>query len=141
MPPIAVFDTNVLLSAIGWRGPSYRCLELARSGSVDGLSCQGILNELAEKLEQRLHFSAERVARRIDDLTRFLRLVPVPATLKAVPNDPDDDMVIECAVVGGATHIITGDKRHLLPLDGYRGIRIVTPAAFLALVAAAEPSP
>jgi predicted nucleic acid-binding protein len=42
---------------------------------------------------------------------------------------------LECAVVGGATHIVTGDRRHLLPLGSYQGIAIVSAADFLALVA------
>ena len=29
MHPIAVYDTNILFSATGWRGTPYRCLELA----------------------------------------------------------------------------------------------------------------
>ena len=32
MQPIAVYDTNILLSGIGWRGSPYRCLELAQTG-------------------------------------------------------------------------------------------------------------
>jgi predicted nucleic acid-binding protein len=46
-----------------------------------------------------------------------------------------DHKVLECAVVGGATHIVTGDRRHLLPLGSYQGIAIVSAADFLALVA------
>ena len=42
--------------------------------------------------------------------------------------------VVECAVVGQATHIVTGDRRHLLPLGSYQGIAIVTAADFLTLV-------
>jgi hypothetical protein len=49
--------------------------------------------------------------------------------------DPDDHKVLECAVVGGATHIVTGDRRHLLSLGSYQGIAIVSAADFLALVA------
>ena len=46
MQPIVVYDTNILLSGIGWRGSPYRCLELARLGSVEGLTCSEILDEL-----------------------------------------------------------------------------------------------
>jgi predicted nucleic acid-binding protein len=49
-------------------------------------------------------------------------------------DDPDDDMVIECAVVGKATHIITGDK-HLLTFSKYQDIHILKAAAFLELLA------
>ena len=40
-------------------------------------------------------------------------------------------VVIECALVGGATHIVTGDRRHLLPLQNYQGIDIVTAVDFI----------
>jgi predicted nucleic acid-binding protein len=51
--------------------------------------------------------------------------------LKAIPTDPDDDKVLECAVTVGATHIVTGDRRHLLPLGTFEGITILTAAQFL----------
>ena len=131
MQPIAVYDTNILLSGVGWRGSPYRCLELARQGSVEGLTCSEILDELAEKLTTKLKFSLPETTDVIADLLGFLRVVKITNTLKAVPADPDDDKVIECAVVGSATHIVTGDRRHLLPFGNYQGILIVTAADFL----------
>jgi uncharacterized protein len=59
-----------------------------------------------------------------------LVLVEIPGVLKAVPNDADDDMVVECAVIGKATHIVTGDK-HLLSLMRYESISIIKAADFL----------
>ena len=38
-------------------------------------------------------------------------------------------------MIGQAEYIITGDRRHLLPLDTYQGIRIVSPTDFLSLPA------
>lgn len=133
MNRIVVYDTNVLLSAIGWKGQPRKCLELARTSVVRGLTCQPVLTELAEKLDSRLALSDKEIASWISDLLRFLRLVPIPGTLKVIAADPDDDAILECAVVGGATHIVTGDRRHLLPLGNYQGISIVTPAQFIAL--------
>ena len=52
--------------------------------------------------------------------------------LKVVAADPDDDKVLECAQVAGATHIVTGDRKHLLPLRTFQGITILTAADFLA---------
>jgi predicted nucleic acid-binding protein len=65
------------------------------------------------------------------DFLTFLRVVPITGQLKAVPADPDDDKVLECATLGGATHVVTGDRRHLLPLGVFQGIEIVTAAEFL----------
>ena len=53
---------------------------------------------------------------------------------KVVVIDPDVDKIVECAVVGGATHIVTGDRRHLLRMGSYQGISIISPADFLKLL-------
>jgi putative PIN family toxin of toxin-antitoxin system len=132
MQPIAVYDTNILFSGIGWRGSPYRCLELARQGIVDGLTCSEILDELGEKLTTKLNFSLSETTDVIADLLGCLRVVKITNMLKAILADPEDDKIIECAVVGKATHIVTGDRRHLLPLGSYQGVLIVTAADFLA---------
>ncbi|MFN6527078.1 putative toxin-antitoxin system toxin component, PIN family [Nostoc sp. ChiSLP03a] len=134
MRPIVVFDTNVLLSAIGWKGSPYHCIDLARQGRVKGLICPEILDELTEKLEQKLKFTPIQVIETIADLLTFLRLITIANTLNFLTTDPNDNMVLECAVVGNATHIVTGDKRHLLPLGSYQGIAIVSAKDFLTLV-------
>ena len=40
-------------------------------------------------------------------------------------------MVLECALAGEADYIVSGDKKHLLPLRQFRDIPIVSPAEFL----------
>ena len=135
MRPVAVFDTNILFSATGWKGRPFECVELARAGAVEGITCRELLDELAEKLESKLSFPPEDVVATLADLMTFLRVVSIPGILKAVPADPDDDKVLECAEAGGATHIVTGDRRHLLPLGSFNGIPIVTAADFLMIAA------
>ena len=136
MRQIAVFDTNILFSATGWKGRPYESLELARSGMVEGVTCQELLDELIEKLQSKLRFTSEQAHDSAIDFLSFLRPVPITGQLKVIAADPDDDKTVECAVVAAATHIVTGDRRHLLPLGSFQGIQIVTAAQFLALVAA-----
>jgi|CXWL01.1.fsa_nt_gi putative PIN family toxin of toxin-antitoxin system len=136
MRQVAVFDTNVLLSGIGWKGKPFQCLELARAGIVEALTCQEILDELAEKLPAKLKFSPDAVTDTLIDLFLFHRFVTITNRLCVMTADPDDDKVLECAVVGGATHIVSGDRRHVLPLGSYQGISIVSPAQFLQLASA-----
>jgi predicted nucleic acid-binding protein len=62
-------------------------------------------------------------------------MVGIPKQLKAVDRDPDDDMVLECAMEGGAHYIVTGDK-DLLDLKVFRSIQIVRASEFLRI---AEP--
>jgi predicted nucleic acid-binding protein len=70
----------------------------------------------------------------VDEVKKFSRVVAIPGTLTGVTADPDDHKVLECAVSGSATHVVTGDKRPLLPLGQYQGIPIVTAADFLQAV-------
>jgi putative PIN family toxin of toxin-antitoxin system len=116
VPKIVVFDTNILFSGVGWKGKPFQCLELARAGIIDGVTCRELLDELTDKLQSKLSFTPEQTLDTVADLLTFLRVVPITGKLKAIPADPDDDRVLECAAASGATHIITGDRRHLLPL-------------------------
>jgi predicted nucleic acid-binding protein len=45
--------------------------------------------------------------------------------------DPGDEKVLECALAAEADVIVTGDKRHLLPLRRFRDVDIVSPSDFL----------
>ena len=90
------------------------------------------MDEFAEKLLLKFKFSEEKIQSALDEIISFSRLVEISRTLKAVPNDPDDDMVIECAVLGQATHVITGD-RHLLSLINYQSIAIAKATDFVNL--------
>lgn len=134
MLPIGVFDTNILFSGFGWRGLPYRCLELARTGQVISVTCQEILTEFEEKLRLKMNLSAADAALAVSVVVSFSRLVTITNTLQVIAADPDDNKVLECALAGGATHVVTGDRRHLLPLGSYQGIQIVSAADFLALV-------
>jgi len=131
--PLVVFDTNILFSAVGWKGKPFECVEWARAGMIEGVTCQELLDELAEKLETKLAFSPEQVVETLADLMTFLRVVSIPGMLKAVLDDLEDDKVLECAEIAGASHIVTGDRRHLLPLGSFKGIAIVSAAEFLAM--------
>jgi putative PIN family toxin of toxin-antitoxin system len=131
---IVVFDTNILLSALlSTNGNPFRCLALARMGQVESVTCQEILDEFAEKLLVKFKFSEEMTQAAVGEVRVFSRLIEISGTLKAVTDDPDDDMVIECSVIGNATHIVTGDK-HLLSLTNHQDIAILKAAEFVTLL-------
>ena len=76
MRQVAVFDTNILFSAMGWQGKPFQCVELARSGVVEGVTCREILDELAEKLQTKLAFSAQQALDAVADLLDSSREIP-----------------------------------------------------------------
>lgn len=67
---------------------------------------------------------------------RFMRFIKnaservLVETVATESRDPDDNMFLALALDGRANVLITGDKKHLLPLNPYKGIQIVTPRAY-----------
>jgi uncharacterized protein len=129
-----VFDTNILFSAAGWRGNPFQCVEQARAGKVEAVTCVELMEELAEKLELKLGFSTEQSAETLADYLGFLRVVNIPKALNAVPRDPDDNAVLECAIESKAEFVVSGDT-DLLELKNFHGIEIVRAREFLSILA------
>ena len=69
----------------------------------------------------------------LGSLIRESNLIEIIETVQ-VCRDPKDDQVLELAVNGNATYIVTGDA-DLLVLNPFRGVEIVTPAECLKLTA------
>lgn len=136
-----VFDVNVLFSWVGWHGVSYRCVELARQPHVVSISCEAIVRKLCEKLAQKLRFTPTRIADVVQDLLSFTTLITLPAEVPNIAGDPEDDIVLACAVHGAADYIVSGDKKHLLILQQCEGKQIVSPSVFLLEVVSHDNEP
>jgi len=128
-----VFDTNILFSGTGWRGSPFQCLQLALQGKVTLLSCREILAEYHEKLQTKLGMTPAQATRGVAEILSFSTLIEIDRSLHVILDDPDDDKVVECAVKGNATHIVSGDH-HLLDLKEYNGIPIIRAADFIRIV-------
>jgi uncharacterized protein len=59
--------------------------------------------------------------------------------LAGIVRDPNDDMILACAVAAWASPVVTRDE-DLLSLGNCAGIAIVSPEAFLTLLQSAESS-
>lgn len=72
--------------------------------------------------------------KRISDFIRFLTIKAKVVAEVSYPNmSPDmaDNAILACAIDGKADVIVTGDKKHLLSLDEFQGIPIITPRQFV----------
>ena len=67
----------------------------------------------------------------VEALTESAELVfPAERATGATP-DPDDEIILECALAAEADFIVSGDKKHLLALRQFQGIPIINPVEFL----------
>lgn len=127
-----VFDTNVVISASFWRGSPFDCLTAWAQGRCEAFVSPVLLAEYHETLEElRLEYPQREPIAWVDALTESAELVfPTDRATGATP-DRDDEMILECALAAEADYIVTGDRKHLLPLREFQGIPIVSPADFL----------
>jgi len=132
-----VFDTNVVASASFWRGPPFDCLAAWAQGRCEAVVSPALLAEYYETIEElRLEYPRRKPVEWIDALTESAELIfPTERATGATP-DAGDEMVLECALAAEADYIVTGDKKHLLPLREFHDIRIVSPSDFLRRLAA-----
>jgi len=139
-----VLDTNVVLSALLWRGAPYRLLQAIRQrDNVTLFSSEILLAELARMLSrpgpaQRLAACDLTARQLLADYAQAVDFVSPAAIPRVVADDPDDDHVIAAAVAARADVIASGD-RHLLDLGTYQSIRILRPAELLASIGGAPP--
>jgi len=133
----AVFDTNIYISAlITQGGRAEEAWLLAVEGRVEVYTSAAILTETAGKLREKFHWEDEWIKRAVRHIAVVARVVKPDARLVILKDEPDN-RILECARHAGAEVIVTGD-RHLLSLESFEGIRIVTLADFLEQERAAE---
>ena len=132
-----VLDTNVLISAILFNGPPRRILERVIRGAVDCSLSLPMLDELRDVLQRpKSGFSPEQAFQVLEDLHAVCEVNNPAIRLNAVASDPDDNIVLECAMESGADFVVTGDG-HLLEILTFKGIPILTPTDYLNRMAKA----
>jgi len=129
-----VFDTNVLVSALGFGGPPLAALLRVFDADVQLLASRETLDELDRVMRyDRLPFTVSERKQYLRILRDEVELIRPDADIDAVARDPDDNMFLECAVDGEAQYLVPGDD-HLRDLGSFRDVRILSPAAFLVEV-------
>ncbi len=130
----AVLDTNVVVSALLQpEGAAAPILDLAMSKYFHCYVSESLLEEYGEVLA-RAHFGLDR--RRVTKYIRKMRktaVVVAPRKKLSITSDPDDNMILECALEARADYVVTGNVRHF-PAK-FQDIRVILPRQFLTLLA------
>ena len=124
-----ILDTNVIMSALFFGGIPGQILSAYRTGTLTLILTPEILSEyqdVATRLSKRFGLESEDIFQWI---TVHSELIADSTLIESVCADPDDDKFIAAALSSGAKIICSGDK-HLLDVNGYRGIEILKPKPF-----------
>ena len=126
-----VLDTNVIISALFWKGYPRMVYNLANSGKVTMLFSKQIEAEFIRVLcYPRFGLNPSEILPLVNNLRRRSHYVEQKSNINVIRTDPTDNIFLECAVDGKADYIISGDH-HLLDMDNYEGVQIVTAKDFL----------
>ena len=130
-----VLDTNVIVSALNFPGNERLVLELALRGRFEFYLSVFILNEVAGVLVRKFGWDEERTAQAtlaIEDAAIVIEPLTLP---EVITGGHADNRVLECAVAANADYLVTGDRRHLLPIGEHQGTIIVNAPRFLSSLA------
>jgi putative PIN family toxin of toxin-antitoxin system len=125
-----VADSNVIISALHFGGLPRQFLIACQHRRFNLAVSPPLLTEIDRILRDKFGWSEAALQRASTQLRQLANLVHPTQVLDAVPADPDDNRILECAIAAGAATIVTGDK-HLLRLGSYEGIRIMRVADLL----------
>ena len=134
----AVFDTNVVVSAVLWQGTPGRLIALAGDKAVQLFTSRALLEELAatltkKKLVKSVAATGLTAEHMLSSYRRITTLVTARQLERQVSRDADDDAVLACALAARVDFIVTGDA-DLLVLDAFCNICIATPAKALKMM-------
>ncbi|MBI4116984.1 putative toxin-antitoxin system toxin component, PIN family [Candidatus Pacearchaeota archaeon] len=131
-----VLDTNVWLSALFWEGEANKIVELIEKKKINVIISEKILNEIADvlKKEAKFHKFIDDKNENIKDVIRTILylsdLIDSKTEINTVKEDPSDDKIIETAIDGKASYIVSYNN-HLLKLKEFGKIKIIHPKEFL----------
>ena len=126
-------DTNILISALGWQGKPYLIFLKVLNEEFELLLSEEQLDEIKHTLDYpKFSFTEEQKAHFISILLAVANLITLPKQLNVITEDPDDNIILETAVISNASYLVSGDE-HLLKLQEYSGVKILTASAFLDL--------
>ncbi|MBI1961604.1 MAG: putative toxin-antitoxin system toxin component, PIN family [Parcubacteria group bacterium] len=127
-----VFDTNILVSAIAFGGNPKVCLELAHQKQISAFTSKMILLELVRTLHKKFQWPEDEIQNAVHNITTAATVVIPQMKINVITQDPADNIILEAALESRADYIISGDKKHLLPLKTFQHIPIVSATKFLS---------
>jgi len=129
-----VIDTNVFVSGLTFKGKPREVLDLIWRGDIEACISSFIFKELEETLKKDFSWDRDQIKHTIEKIKAKTILIQPKNKVSVIKENDDDNRILECAMEGKAQYLISGDRKHLLPLKEYEGIKILSPAEFLKLL-------
>lgn len=126
-----VFDTNVLVSALLFRGELSKIVDLWVTGKIVPVISRDTFEEFKKVLFYPKFSLTEKEVKIIieENILPFFEVADITADVKGLCRDPDDNKFLSCAVSASADFIVSGDN-DLCDLRKYKSVKIIYPRDF-----------
>jgi len=129
-----VFDTNVLVSGMVFAGKSKLLIDAVLEGTITLILSMQMIQEFRKVIARdKFKLSKEQQNMLTNFVLRIGSIVRIRSRFKVVKGDPSDDLILRTARDGEADYVVSGDK-HLLAIEEFRGIKIITVSKMLDLL-------
>lgn len=136
MIPIVVPDVNIILSGLAFPStyPS-QIIKLWREDKIIFATSFSILKDLERafnypRVQKFIKLSQIEIKNVSAEFLKTSIVVPEITKIK-ISSDPDDDKIFSCAFEAEADYIVSGDKKHVLSIQDFHGIQILSPKDFI----------
>ena len=131
----AVYDTNIIVSALIGRGFPFIALLLVLTGNIQLVVTESLFQEYEEVLRRpKFRNLRQDISAVLSTIRRYATLVIPDDTITKITIDDPDNRVLECAVAGKVDYIVTGNTKHF-SFEEFMDIKVVSPKEFIHLIA------
>jgi putative PIN family toxin of toxin-antitoxin system len=129
-----VLDTNIIISALLFRGSLSEIIQWWKTNKLTPLISRETFDELTRTLSYPKFSLTEEEIKSIiaEEILPYFEITKIKKKTKIECRDSDDAKFIQCAISGKAKFVISGDK-DLCSMGSWGSIQIVSWADFLKI--------
>lgn len=126
-----VLDSNIIVSSIIFGGKPRDIFLLAIEGKIKPFISPFIIFEVKEVLRNKFDFEEKKLEQTEGILKESFAVIAPKKSLNTIKQNVPDNKILACALESKADYLVTGDKKHILPLKKIKNTKIVTAEDFL----------
>jgi putative PIN family toxin of toxin-antitoxin system len=128
-------DSNIVISGYFFGGIPLKVVNAAVSHQFIWVTSPALIREIQDVMcSEKFGLTLSETQKVMRPLLEVADIIKPQHTLNIIKRCPADNRVLECAVEGECTLIVTGDRRDLLSLESYRHIKIIKARDFLSRI-------
>lgn len=129
------FDTNIWFSALVYGGiPKQAIIKCLLRRDILVVVTPLVLEELKENLISKANFDYRVTVDTINLIRQVCLIMSVPQNIKKYLNKKSDNLIVNSALAAKADYLVSGDKKHILPLGKINSCRIISAKEFLEII-------